>query len=167
MTERDRLGNEGDAPGGAPGEDGRKEREMRGIWRVMGLPLAVGVAASVRRYLILTTVLTTLLVGLIPAPASAEEGVRFREAVTSTRGVVASISDLASAVGIDVLDRGGNAIDAAVATVFAVGVVRPDFGGIGGAGFLVYRGANNRTEALDFRETSSASMTATDLKGPG
>jgi len=100
--------------------------------------------------------MTTLIVSLIPSPARAEEGVRFRPAVTSDRGLVASISDFASAVGIDVLNRGGNAIDAAVATVFAVGVARPDMGGIGGSGFLVYRGANKRTAALDFRETSSA-----------
>jgi gamma-glutamyltranspeptidase/glutathione hydrolase len=114
-------------------------------------------------------VVMVVLLSLIPSPAQAKEGTRFREAVTSTEGVVASISDYASAVGVDVLDRGGNAIDAAVAMVFAVGVARPDFGGIGGGGFLLYRGADKRTAALDFREESPATpqFDANVLAGPG
>lgn len=107
---------------------------------------------------------TALLGSLVVAPDAGAGhdgtvyGSRYRDAVVSdTGGVVASISDYASAVGIDILDRGGNAVDAAVAMVFAVGVARPDSGGIGGGGFLVYRGDNDRLAALDFRETAPAS----------
>lgn len=109
-------------------------------------------------------VAATALVGslVVPPDAGGHDGTvhgsRYRDAVVSDNGgVVASISDYASAVGIDILNRGGNAVDAAVAMVFAVGVARPDSGGIGGGGFLVYRGANDRLAALDFRETAPAS----------
>jgi gamma-glutamyltranspeptidase/glutathione hydrolase len=70
---------------------------------------------------------------------------------------VASESRLAARAGIDALDAGGNAIDAAAATVFAAGVTRPDLCGIGGGGFLVYRSARGRTAALDFREKAPSS----------
>ena len=115
------------------------------------------------------SILMVVVLGLIAAPAEAghDAGTKFRPAVTGTRGVVASISKLASDVGVDVLNRGGNAIDAAVAMVFAVGVARPDYGGIGGDGFLVYRGADGPSAALDFRETAPAAMTANALKDPG
>jgi gamma-glutamyltranspeptidase/glutathione hydrolase len=77
-------------------------------------------------------------------------GSLFREAVRSRRGVVASSSELASAIGVEILNRGGNAMDAAVATAFAVGVARPDLAGIGGGGGLVYRAAGGEHAALDF-----------------
>ncbi|MBW3661480.1 MAG: gamma-glutamyltransferase family protein [Actinobacteria bacterium] len=83
----------------------------------------------------------------------AGEGSRFRSAVTSSGGVVSSLSTQSARAGIGILDAGGNAIDAAVATVFAVGVTRPEFCGIGGGGFLVYRGADGEVASLDFRET--------------
>ncbi|MDQ2931175.1 MAG: gamma-glutamyltransferase [Gemmatimonadota bacterium] len=75
-------------------------------------------------------------------------------AVTSAHGMVATDAPLATHVGAAVLRDGGNAIDAAVATAFALAVVYPGAGNIGGGGFLVVHMADGREEALDFRETA-------------
>ncbi|HEX2295646.1 MAG TPA: gamma-glutamyltransferase, partial [Actinomycetota bacterium] len=101
------------------------------------------------------------------AGASATEGSRFREAVSSDGGVVASVSEQAGRVGVRILDRGGNAVDAAIATTFAVGVTRPDLCGIGGGGFLAYRGAGGRVATLDFREEAPARITPDAYQGAG
>src|SRR5262245_57530431 len=85
-------------------------------------------------------------------------GNRYQRAVASRYGAVASASADASAAGIQVLAEGGNAVDAAVATVFAVGVVAQESCGIGGGGFLLYRGADGAAAVLDFRETAPANL---------
>jgi gamma-glutamyltranspeptidase / glutathione hydrolase len=106
-----------------------------------------------------------LLLGSVPALAT--EGSRFRPPVRSEGGVVATESMPAARVGLGVLDRGGNAIDAAVATVFAIGVSRPQSCGIGGGGFLVYRNDDGHTAALDFREAAPAAFTPRVFQGSG
>jgi gamma-glutamyltranspeptidase/glutathione hydrolase len=69
------------------------------------------------------------------------------------RGVVVSQSKLASEIGAEILRKGGNAIDAAVATGYAIGVVQPNGSGIGGGGFaLIYIAKTNEIKAIDFRE---------------
>jgi gamma-glutamyltranspeptidase/glutathione hydrolase len=70
------------------------------------------------------------------------------------KGAVVSAHALASEVGVDILQKGGNAMDAAVAVHFALAVVYPNAGNIGGGGFMLYRGVNGEVSALDFRETA-------------
>jgi len=99
--------------------------------------------------------------------ASATQGSRYHDGVSSTAGVVATESPAAARAGRAVLARGGNAIDAAVTTVFALGAARPQSCGIGGGGFMVYRSPDGKVRALDFREVAGAAMKADSLSGPG
>lgn len=71
-------------------------------------------------------------------------------------GMVVSASEIASQVGVDILKKGGNAVDAAVAVQFALAVVYPNAGNLGGGGFMVYRSAKGETSTLDFREKAAA-----------
>ncbi|HAG15866.1 MAG TPA: gamma-glutamyltransferase [Bacteroidales bacterium] len=72
--------------------------------------------------------------------------------VEAKNGMVATAHPLASKVGAQILEQGGNAFDAAVAVQFALAVVYPRAGNIAGGGFAVYRKANGETGSLDFRE---------------
>ena len=72
------------------------------------------------------------------------------------RGMVVSQSDIASQIGFQVIRNGGNAVDAAVATAFALAVTHPTAGNIGGGGFLVFRSAKGDATTFDFREAAPA-----------
>ena len=74
--------------------------------------------------------------------------------------IVSSVHELASRAGVEMLRSGGNAIDAAVATGFALAVVHPQAGNLGGGGFLLLRNATGETHFIDFREKAPAAATA-------
>ncbi|WP_437742552.1 gamma-glutamyltransferase [Sorangium sp. So ce1504] len=92
----------------------------------------------------------------VPPIALASGGPR---AVRGDAGLVTSVEEHATRTGADVLRRGGNAVDAAVAVAFALAVTHPSAGNIGGGGFMLVRLANGETQAIDFREAAPASVT--------
>ncbi len=79
--------------------------------------------------------------------------------VRAQHGMVVTVHALASQVGVDILQAGGNAVDAAVATGFALAVVHPPAGNIGGGGFMLIRMADGKTHFLDYREKAPAAAT--------
>ena len=118
------------------------------------------------RKALIATCLLALLVGLTTT-ASGREGSKLKRPATGQLGVIATESPAAARVGRAVLESGGNAVDAAAATVFAIGVARPQSCGIGGGGFMVYRSAQGKTDTLDFRETAPAAFRPRTLKSKG
>jgi gamma-glutamyltranspeptidase/glutathione hydrolase len=72
--------------------------------------------------------------------------------LVTEQAMAVSAHPLASAVGADIMQRGGNAVDAAIAVQFALAVVYPDAGNIGGGGFMVLRQSDGSIDALDYRE---------------
>jgi gamma-glutamyltranspeptidase/glutathione hydrolase len=84
---------------------------------------------------------------------------RGEQAVRARHGMVVSVHHLASDTGLGVLRAGGNAVDAAVATGFALAVVHPAAGNLGGGGFLLLRMHNGQTTFIDFREKAPLKAT--------
>src|SRR3989475_2072457 len=90
------------------------------------------------------------------APAS---GARI-EAVAARHGMVVAQEARAARIGVEILEQGGNAVDAAVATGFALAVTYPRAGNIGGGGFMVIRSSGrNEDVAIDYRETAPGAIT--------
>jgi gamma-glutamyltranspeptidase/glutathione hydrolase len=100
---------------------------------------------------------SVLLVLIAAAPLARAGSVPVR----ARNGMVVSQNVIASQVGLEVLMAGGNAVDAAVATAFALAVVHPTAGNIGGGGFLLLRPANGPAAAYDFREQAPAAASPT------
>ncbi|MDE0479579.1 MAG: gamma-glutamyltransferase [Gammaproteobacteria bacterium] len=100
-------------------------------------------------------IVSFLLLALV-SQAFAEGG---RTPTYAKNGMVSSASRLASEVGVETLRNGGNAVDAAIATAFALAVTWPSAGNIGGGGFLVYHGGDGNATAFDFREKAPLAAT--------
>lgn len=92
-------------------------------------------------------VVAALFVPLSPRAAS-------RAPVRAAKGMVGSTDEYASRVGVDILKKGGNAVDAAVAVGFALAVTHPAAGNIGGGGLMLIRFADGRATAIDYREVA-------------
>ena len=110
----------------------------------------------------------------IPTNVLAQEGTknvlayRGEQPARAVHGMVVSVHHLASDAGLDVLREGGNAVDAAVATGFALAVVHPIAGNLGGGGFLLLRTHDGKATFIDFREKAPLAATETmyqDAKG--
>jgi len=111
---------------------------------------------------------------LIPLHSAAQEDAshvlpyRDEKPVRASHGMVVSVQHLASDAGLEVLREGGNAVDAAVATGFALAVVHPAAGNLGGGGFLLLRTHDGKATFIDFREKAPLKATETmyqDAKG--
>src|SRR4051794_18809305 len=83
-----------------------------------------------------------------------------RHPVHAPHAIVSSVHELASKAGVDALQLGGNAVDAAVATGFALAVVHPQAGNLGGGGFMLIRRGDGTTRFIDYRENAPATATA-------
>ena len=93
-----------------------------------------------------------LLIALFALSISTAGRGASREPARARHGMVASTSEIASRVGVEIMQRGGNAIDAAVAVGLALAVTWPSAGNLGGGGFMMIRRANGDTEIIDYRE---------------
>ena len=82
-----------------------------------------------------------------------------RDPVRAPHAMVATTNRIATEIGVDVLKRGGNAVDAAIAVAFALAAVFPVDGNLGGGGFMLIRLKDGRTTAIDYRETAPSSAT--------
>ncbi|MBX3292737.1 MAG: gamma-glutamyltransferase [Acidobacteria bacterium] len=114
---------------------------------------------SIRAFCAGLLVIATLVVPHSFIRAQLPAGPYIHEAPSAKNAMVASQHEIASQIGVDVLRRGGNAIDAAIAVGIALAVVYPEAGNIGGGGFMLIRFPDGRSTAIDYRERAPKAAT--------
>jgi gamma-glutamyltranspeptidase / glutathione hydrolase len=142
---------------------GQRARTMICTWAVVALMGSCAQGGGVREIAPAPSLVTPPPATTSSAPTAAHlpEGWPYSSrapSVTGSRGMVVTDAKLATAVGRDILASGGNAVDAAVAVAFALAVVLPAAGNIGGGGFMVAR-VGGVSRALDFREVAPLAAT--------
>ncbi len=107
------------------------------------------------RKLLIPAAIASLLASALPLSAAPLRPAH------AAHAMVASVHELASRAGVEIMQSGGNAVDAAVAVGFALAVVHPQAGNLGGGGFMLIRTADGSTHFIDYREKAPAAATAT------
>ncbi len=109
------------------------------------------------------TLLLLAFVAVLPAQEVSQSGLELKaprpmvsQPERAPKAMIASANELASDAGLAILRKGGNAIDAAVAVAFALAVVHPEAGNLGGGGYMVVRMADGTARAFDYKETAPA-----------
>ena len=126
-----------------------------------GSPFVLRLRSLTRSFDKLSVRMTPLVVLLVVAPLGATS-----TGVTASHAMVVTMQRLATTAGVDVLREGGNAVDAAVAVGYALAVVDPCCGNLGGGGFMLVRLHDGRERFIDFRETAPLHATRTMYLDP-
>ncbi|MFD1185724.1 gamma-glutamyltransferase [Pontibacter rugosus] len=118
--------------------------------------------AAVKVWLLLLVLLPTLFSGCATSSKpTADVANAAARGYTADKAMVVSAHPEASRIGMEIMKKGGNAYDAAIATQFALAVAFPVAGNIGGGGFMVFRDADGKIGALDYREMAPAAASET------
>lgn len=119
------------------------------------LPVNLISIQYMKRYFLFTALSLSVIAGCGSAGTLYDPDMQ----ITGDSGMVVSAHPESSLIGVKILKRGGNAIDAAVAAEFALAVCYPEAGNIGGGGFMIIREADGRTDMIDYREKAPLAAT--------